>query len=64
MGSSSGSFGGNNVSDKERIAYIQEVLLELRAVSRAIDRNDVLTYFLEMSMMEAADKAREIAKRK
>lgn len=64
MVTSSGSFGPNDVSDKERIAYIQEVLAELRAVSRSIEDSDVLTYFIEMAMMEAADAARAIAKRK
>lgn len=63
MESSSGSFGPHDVSDMERIAYIQEVLGELRSISRSVENGDVLTYFLEMAMMEAADTAREIARR-
>jgi hypothetical protein len=53
-----------DVSDWDRIAYIQEVLAELRAVSKCIEGNDVLTYFIEMAMMQAADRAREIGPRK
>ena len=64
MGLSSGSSGIPDVSDRDRIAYIQEILAELRSVSRCIDGNDVLTYFIEMAMMQAADRAREIVPRK
>lgn len=64
MGVASGPFSGGDATDAERIAYIQEVLAELRAVSRVIPNNEVLTYFIEMSMMEAADKSRELLKRR
>lgn len=64
MGDSSTPFGNGNVTDSDRIAYIREVLAELRTVSAGIGRNDVLTYFIEMAMMEAADKQREILRRK
>ena len=64
MGPSSGSSGMPDVSDSDRIVYIQEGLAELRAVSKCIEGNDVLTYFIEMAMMQAADRAREIGPRK
>ena len=64
MGPSSGSSGMPDVSDWDRITYIQEVLAELRSVSKCIESNDVLTYFIEMAMMQAADRAREIVPRK
>lgn len=60
MADSSNPFGSDHITDAQRIAYIREVLAELRSVSTTVERNDVLTYFLEMAMMEAADKARDI----
>ena len=64
MGKLSTPFSHDGVGDAERIAYIQEVLVELRSVAHRIEGSDVLTYFLEMTMMEAADKARSILHRK
>lgn len=60
MRDSSSPFDRDGVTDADRIAYVQEVLTELRAVARRIEKSDVLTYFIEMTMMEAADKARSI----
>lgn len=63
MRDSSSPFDQDGVTDADRIAYVQEVLGELRTVARRIEKSDVLTYFIEMTMMEAADKARAIRRK-
>lgn len=57
-------FDRDGVTDAERISYIQEGLAELRSTSLKIQGGGVLTYFIEMAMMEAADQARRILHRK
>lgn len=61
---SHGPFNSDGVTDAERISYIQEGLAELRSTSLKMQGTGVLTYFIEMAMMEAADQARRILHRK
>lgn len=61
---SSAPFDGEGVTDTERISYVQEGLAELRSTSLKMQGTGVLTYFLEMAMMEAADQARRILHRR
>ena len=45
--------------DRAIIEYIKSMLLELRGMSEA-NRDDMLTYMIEMAYMEASDRLREI----